>query len=90
MKNEYADVTPTGTTTKTQFMLRAYLPDGRIEDSRPQEGKARNPNEPGRIVVEFFGRLALPKGTRFERRERTITITASEWVAVDPEEKPNV
>ena len=68
-------------------MLRAYLPDGRIEDSRPQEGKVRDPNETGRMIAEFFGRLHLPKGTRFERRERTITITATDWVAVDPEEK---
>lgn len=73
------DVIPTGTTTKTQWMLRAYLPDGRIADSRPRDGAAANPTDPGRVVAEFFGRLAFPAGTRFEHLERTVTTTATAW-----------
>ncbi len=78
------DVIVTGTTTRTQRITRAHLPDGRIEDSPPQDVRPGTPlDEALAGLSAMFGRRALPPGTRFERLERTVTTTATGWVVVD-------
>lgn len=77
-----------GTATRTQSMLRAILPDGRCSDSTPSDGAATRPGDIRRIVSEAFGRTAFPEGTTFERYERTVTVTASEWTRVEDGMKP--
>ncbi len=81
MNTRPAPTTVTGTTTRTERIIRARYPDGRISDSQPIDVT----NHPGvNDLAAAFGRLLLPKGTRIERLERTVTTTASEWV-VKPE-----
>ncbi len=73
-----------GTTEWTQRFVRAHLPDGRIEDSKPVDIDRINVNSTAlKGLQSAFGRMHLPPGTRFERLERTITVTASEWQVVD-------
>lgn len=68
---------PTGTTTRTEHLYRAYPPDGRIRDTEPLDARADG---------QPFGRLRLPWGTRIERFTREITVTATVWASAgDPE-----
>ncbi len=78
------DVIATGTTTRTQRIVRAHHPDGRIEDSAPQDARPGSPLDDALAGISaLFGRRAFPPGTRFERMERTVTTTATGWVVVD-------
>jgi hypothetical protein len=79
------EVIAIGTTTRVERMIRAHYPDGRIEDSKPRP--APDPANPhiaaGQNLADAFGRMLLPKGTRLERLERTITIHATPWAPID-------
>ncbi len=73
-----------GATTWTQRISRAHLPDGRIKDSEPVDIDHTNRNATALNGLKAaFGRYAFPPGTRFERLEREVTVTASEWLVVD-------
>ncbi len=73
-----------GVTTWTQRISRAHLPDGRIKDSEPVNLDYTNQ---GQTTINglkaAFGRYAFPPETRFERLERQVTVTATEWQVVD-------
>jgi hypothetical protein len=60
---------PTGTTTRTEHLYRAHLPDGRIRDTDPFDAPQATP----------FGRFHLPKATRIEHLTCEITVTADAW-----------
>lgn len=80
------DMTPhiaPGTTAWTQRISRAHLPDGRIKDSEPVDVDMATTVS---ALKTAFGRYAFPPGTRFERLERQVTVTATEWQVVDSKE----